>query len=531
VEENEKLRGEVDKILEGYEQALQESERDIKLYTFDDLRNIESAKQEWIVENLIPEGSVVLLAGKRASFKTWLVLELIKSISLGQAFLEKFQTKKVGAWIIDEENGIQTLKERLFKLIDENTKLDSVYFTSFEGIKLDRREWFEKVKQKLSEHPEIKLLVIDSFRRVSGIEENDAGEISEFLTTKLRPLSLEYGLTIILIHHLRKGIGKNPVDEMDEIRGSSDLSNYSDVVLIVERPKGSNNRLILKQVKSRRSPELEPLLIDIDWSSNKVRFICQGSALEYLNDVERCKHQILVWIEENNITTFTTKEVTEVMRSYKFSSKTVQRALAELVAEGKLIKVRRGVFTKPAEALSSFINNNNETGDKTQLWTEGTNIYSSVHSHIRPEEEAKSKTNGQMDNMVSVHLFKSETKEKRNGQMDKTYNISLHSVHSAQSSSKPTDKSKKQHKSDELTSKSEDSTYWQKLEKDIIDTVKNPPFSRRIYRFELISFLEQREYKAQEIEKVLGKFIEQGIVIQYPDESLDLNFSKFHGDG
>jgi hypothetical protein len=385
----------------------------------------------------------------------------------------------------------------------------------------------------LSEHPEIKLLIIDSFRRVSGIEENDAGEISEFLTTKLRPLSLEYGLTIILIHHLRKGLGRNPIDEMDEIRGSSDLANYSDVILILERPKGAQNRVILKQVKSRRSPELEPLLINIEWG-DKVKFICQGSALEYLNDVERCKNQILVWMEENNITTFETKEVNDAMRSYKFSAKTTQIALAELVAEGKLIKLKRGVFAKPTEALTSFINNNNKTRDKMQLWTERTSIYSSVHSHTHPEEETESKTNGQMDNMVSVHsvhLSKPETEKERNGQTDKTYNISVHSVHSAQTSSKPTDKGKKRHKSDELSGKSEDSSYWQRLERDIIDTIKNPSFTRRIYRFELISFLEQREYKAQEIEKVLNKVIEQGIVIQYPDESLDINFSKFHGDG
>jgi uncharacterized protein YcgL (UPF0745 family) len=93
------------------------------------------------------------------------------------------------------------------------------------------------------------------------------------------------------------------------------------------------------------------------------------------------------------------------------------------------------------------------------------------------------------------------------------------------------DKSQSELITDKSTAKSEDITYWQKLERDIIDTIKNPPFTRRIYRFELLSFLGQREYKTQEIEKVLNKVIEQGIVIQYPDESLDINFSKFHGDG
>jgi hypothetical protein len=503
----ENFKEEKERIIQEYEQALKE-DRDIKLYTFEDLKNIQSPKQKWIVEGLVPEEGIALLAGKRASYKSWQALEMAKAISLGQPFLGKFQTKKVGVWIIDEENGLQTLKERLEKLVDNNTNLEGVYFSSFEGIKLDRQDWFEKVRKKLSEHPEIKLIIIDSFRRVSGIEENDAGEISEFFTNKLRPLCLEYGLTIILIHHLRKSLGRNPADEMDEIRGSSDLANYSDVVLILERPRGSQNRVILKQLKSRRSPEVEPLLIEIDWSGDKVKFTCLGSALEYLNDVEKCKHQILAWIEENAITTFATRDVNEVMKSYRFSQKTTQRALAELVAQGKLIKLRRGLYSKPTEALTSFVDNETETRDKKQLGTERTNIYNSpVHLSITGEIKTEDKTKGQKDNKDSVH-----------------------SVHSAPRSLKSTDKSKKREKSDKLTDKNEDSSYWDNLERDYVEVVKNPPLGKLIQEFEIFSFLVQRGYKETDIKKVHEKFLRDGIVIQNPDGSIDINWSKWHGD-
>jgi len=207
---NEKLKEESEKILKEYEQVLQENERDIKLYTFENLKNIETTNQKWVVERLIPERSLVLLAGKRASFKSWVALEMVKSVSTGQSFLGKFPVRKVGVWYMDEENGIEMLKERLEKLVNDDEKLENVYFSSFEGIKLDKLNWFEKLKEKLKEHPEIKLLIIDSFRRISEIDENDAGAISDFLTSRLRPLCLEYGLTIILIHHLRKSLGKNP---------------------------------------------------------------------------------------------------------------------------------------------------------------------------------------------------------------------------------------------------------------------------------------------------------------------------------
>jgi len=157
----------------------------------------------------------------------------------------------------------------------------------------------------------------------------------------------------------------------------------------------------------------------------------QGSALEYLNDVERCKHQILVWIEENNITTFQRKEAIEVMKSYNFSSKTTQRALTELIAQGKLLKLKKGVYAKP-ETLASYINNEEGVGDKTEFGTEGTSIYNTSVPLSHPKIDTEDKGKGQRDNKVlvpSVSLSHPETKEERMGQRDKTYNISVPQSH------------------------------------------------------------------------------------------------------
>jgi len=70
---------------------------------------------------------------------------------------------------------------------------------------------------------------------------------------------------------------------------------------------------------------------------------------------------------------------------------------------------------------------------------------------------------------------------------------------------------------------------FSRLERDIIEVIKNPPIGRRVYKFELISFLEQREYKEKDIEKALDKLVKEGIVILYPDERLEINFSRFGG--
>jgi len=72
-------------------------------------------------------------------------------------------------------------------------------------------------------------------------------------------------------------------------------------------------------------------------------------------------------------------------------------------------------------------------------------------------------------------------------------------------------------------------TYYEKLEKDLIEVVKNPPIGRLIYDFEAISFLSQRGYKEEDIRKVIENSLRNGILIMNPDGSLDINFSKLQG--
>jgi hypothetical protein len=95
------------------------------------------------------------------------------------------------------------------------------------------------------------------------------------------------------------------------------------------------------------------------------------------------------------------------------------------------------------------------------------------------------------------------------------------------------DKSEKEEESNKSLDKTESITYWQKLEKDVIEVIKNPPVDRCPHDFEVINFVKQRDYVKQEVDivKVLEKLLRDGIVIQTLDGSLDINWSKWRGDG
>jgi hypothetical protein len=130
--------------------------------------------------------------------------------------------------------------------------------------------------------------------------------------------------------------------------------------------------------------------------------------------------------------------------------------------------------------------------------------------------------------------------EEKPEEMDKNKNIVTDvtlvtpvTEHASEEKDKTRDKSEKEQKTDKSSDKGEDYSYWQKLEKDIIEVIKNPPIGKCMYDFEVVNFVKQRNYVKHETDvvKVLKKLLRDGIVIQMPDGSLDINWSKWHGDG
>ena len=345
----------------GTKKPSEEARKTLPILNFKELKEVPSATL-WLIEKYIPERAVVLIVGKRSSFKTFLSLHVSHCLCTGKDFINNFKCQKVGVLYLDEENGADGLKDK-FLMCTGNEDLENFYSCSFAGIKIDRGDWYERLENTLAAHPEIGVLIIDSFRRISSVDEDDAEQVSKILTEKIRPLTLKFGITIILLHHLRKGqSGRNPFDEMDEIRGSSDIANYSDVVLLLERGRYSNDRLVLKHLKSRNSLEMKPQNIGIRWEEKKVAFECLGSAEEIINEIERCAKQILVWLEENDVSSFKTKEVIIAMKGQGFLRRTVERSISEiLIPQSKIRKMRKGLYERSEASLQDVINSQNTT--------------------------------------------------------------------------------------------------------------------------------------------------------------------------
>ena len=321
------------------ELKLSPEEEPINLIWDKELAEYNIEEKEWLIEGLIPAGGIGVWTGKRGTYKTFLLMNAAYCIASGCDFLNKYKTKKGKIIYLDKENGIPIMKERS-RMIKTGLGLDKadIGYICFSQLKIDKNMDIWKIEELIKEHKPA-MLVIDTYRRAISFDENSAGDVSRLFVDILRPIvDKHWPLSIVLIHHDRKGGGQD--DEMDEIRGSSDLANYCDFILKNQR-KGKN--IILKQLKNRNAAEVEPIGINVETDEIKFMKFTAGESKVMSYD-EKCSEILLVWLAEHKIKQFNTKEAKEVAFSVGIKKNNFFNGLALLENQGIIEKTGHGLY-------------------------------------------------------------------------------------------------------------------------------------------------------------------------------------------
>lgn len=344
-------------LLEKHEYIKAQPKRKIKILWFDELKNIKAKEVEWLVKDLIPKKSITFLAGKRSTYKSFFSLSLGLSIASGTSAFDIFPCTKTNVLYLDEENGEQIIKARTDMIVKGSNlspeEKHNLGFVSFQNVKLDKKDWIDELKEIIKEN-KIELIIVDSYRRFVAGDENKAEIVNDLFTDIIRPLTEELGVSWIFLHHLRKGIaGKNPEDILDELRGSSDLANYADGVLVLQRNRGATDSFIMRQPKLRYAAEIDAKVMQLEWNDDSLNIKCVGNAQDSLVADEICAKDILKWMAENQITKFKRVDLNEPFS--KESKATVDRAVRLLKESGKLISPKRGYYElAPSVKLEEF---------------------------------------------------------------------------------------------------------------------------------------------------------------------------------
>lgn len=219
-------------------------------------------KTEYLLDRLIPKGSITLEFGRGGIGKTTLTMDIGYAIAEGITFAE-LSTIKTPVYYIDFENPLSFVKDRASFI----GRTDNMWFWHISNEtpppRLDSKEWV------LYKDLPPGLLIIDSLRSSQLLDENSSKDMASILcrAKELR----EMGFTIVLLAHTPKG--------SDAIyKGSTAILDLSDHILGFQMVKDSGEDVVefdpsqLFSFGTRIKTRYEPAQIFLNFDPSIKRF-------------------------------------------------------------------------------------------------------------------------------------------------------------------------------------------------------------------------------------------------------------------
>ncbi len=196
----------------------------------------------WAIPDILPEG-LNLLAGKPKQGKSWLALSVSLAIAAGGYALGKQPVTQGQVLYLALEDNERRLQSRARQLLASMTSVPNGIEFELRWPRLDQGG-LKYLEEYLQSHPEVRLVVIDTWAKVSpcskGRQRSQYEEDYEALTP-LKHLADAYRVSILAVHHLRKLVAD---DVLDEISGSIGMTGAVDGALILKRERGQSEAML-----------------------------------------------------------------------------------------------------------------------------------------------------------------------------------------------------------------------------------------------------------------------------------------------
>jgi hypothetical protein len=290
---------------------------EVGLLRAEDLNGHESAGPTWLVEPVLPDGAVVLLAGKYDSCKTWTALYMAKQV------LET--TGRQVVYLDFDMMPLAVVRERLRATGLDRYVRDRLRFHSGPDMTAltATERWGEVVDALLSMPPG--LLVLDSLKAwLLNVKLNSDSDVLPYLQSLLRLRAA--GWTVLVIHHVPK-------------TGDGDFKNtgsIGDAVDVIWR--GRREGAILKLEARKRRIEV-PASVGLDMTDPAHPIPLDGDVAE-----RRAREaRILAFVKENP--GCTRPQIADGVGVP--DSGALKRLLADLVQQGRLAVEGKGTRPDP----------------------------------------------------------------------------------------------------------------------------------------------------------------------------------------
>lgn len=295
---------------------------------------------KWVVDKLVPHEGITILSGAPATFKTWLLLCMAIDIASGESFLGQFPCQQSNVLIIDEENNLRLLQERLRGMgVSQNLP---IHFLSRKDFLVSNEAMLNSVL-KICKENDIGVVFIDSLVRINTSDENDSSQMSKVFKAISR--FCRDGITVIITHHERKD-GDMKSSAQNRLRGSSDISASVDAHISVRRDKNDKSKIVIEQAKLRGDIEMKPFEVSIEKIGDKTVFQYLGEPLEKISKSETSKEDILGVLEKEVYGLSRTEICTRIKALTGVGEKSVRTSIDALIKDGRILEKQGTKNTK-----------------------------------------------------------------------------------------------------------------------------------------------------------------------------------------
>ena len=304
---------------------------------------------EFTIDRILPTG-LTILAGKPKTGKSWLALHLAVAVAEGRKAFDRWSTHPGGVIYCALEDGIRRISSRLTKVLGGERAPRNLDFVT-ELPKLDSGG-LGFLDAEISGTRGVKFVVIDTFSAVRPYNARSRKPLfqEDYDALKgLRALANKHDLSILGVHHLRKG---GADDSFDQVSGTLGLNAAADNIWVLDRCRGRAEAVL--KLTGRDIEEGEwALALD----EETMRWSLAGAAEDYTRSGAR---QVIIEAIRKANTPLGPKEVAMAIKKPYGA---VRKLMIEMAKSGELQKTDRGKYHTPGNIPHNedFINNNHIT--------------------------------------------------------------------------------------------------------------------------------------------------------------------------
>jgi hypothetical protein len=303
------------------------------------LRTQTFAPLKYIVPDLIVEGCV-LLAGRPKAGKSWLALDVGIAVAAGRYCLGDRKPEQGSILYLALEDGDRRMQRRIGKLLPTfGREWPDKFHYATEWPRADQGG-VEKIELWCNEHTDARLVVIDilaKFRapsrgKISAYEQDYAA------LSKLQELATRQAITVLVVHHTRKGEAEDPVEE---ISGTLGLAGAADAFLVLKRTAAAATLI-------GRGRDTEEIDLAIQFSPETCRWTILGEAAEVRRSDERGRVLAALADAAEPMPT------NEIMAAAGLHGRNAaDLLLSKMCRAGEIERVKRGVYRLPTNIRQS----------------------------------------------------------------------------------------------------------------------------------------------------------------------------------